>query len=93
MSRLVKRPVAVLCDAAGRPSLLVLDRDRFPVLAVGGHWREWIGVVDGAPERDIRRVETARGISALHNTRRVPGRPTDEDPEPEGEWIPHAWME
>jgi hypothetical protein len=37
------------------------------VLHVHSHHREWIGALEGEPERDVWKVETARGILELHH--------------------------
>src|SRR5688500_18411054 len=68
VSRLVGRPVTVTCDGDDKPLSLLLPGARRPlsVRRVVAHWREWIGVLDGEPERDVWQVETLRGICELH---------------------------
>ena len=40
-----------------------------PILSILAHHREWIGVLDGEPERDVWLVETPDGICELHRSR------------------------
>ena len=69
MSRLDGRPVSVQADADEKPVALCIgnpDTDPLPVVRYLTYWREWIGILDGEPERDVWRVETPRGICELH---------------------------
>jgi hypothetical protein len=66
--------------------LLPGTRDVVRITAVLDHWREWIGVLDGEPERDVWHVETARGTCELHGL----GYPKG-DEEPERSWILFRW--
>ncbi|MDX1931201.1 MAG: hypothetical protein SFU56_01210 [Capsulimonadales bacterium] len=68
MSRRVCEPVTVDCFPNGEPY-----RVRFAgagayctVLAIREHWREWLGALDGEPERDIWQVELPQGVCELH---------------------------
>ncbi len=90
MSRLDGRPAHVACDAAGRPAAFTLaDETRpVPVAAVLDHFREWIGALDGEPERDVWQVETARGVCELHHLR----HPTEDVNDPVGgDWLLFRW--
>jgi len=68
MSRLAGFPAAVSVDDIGRPESIearpALPRTR--VLEVIDRWREWIGILEGMPERDVWLVETPYGIAELH---------------------------
>ena len=88
MSRRVQCPVQVACDPGSRPLCLTLSGASVPVLGVVSHWREWFGVGEGEPERDVWRVETPRGVCELHCLR----HPTEAEPEPaSGSWLLWAW--
>ena len=63
MSRRVNTPATVQTDPDTGVPVRV---DGAPVLAVLDHWREWIGILQSEPERDVWRVELARGICELH---------------------------
>lgn len=80
MSRLDGRPVEVTCDTAGRPEVFTITGEScsLTVRAVFDHWREWIGALDGEPERDVWQVETVRGVCELHHLR----HPTEGADEP-----------
>ena len=67
MSRLVGRAVAVIADHRGAPCRV----DGRAVLHVYSHHREWIGALEGEPERDVWRVETADGIAEMHQIQGV----------------------
>ena len=58
-----------------------------PVTNVAARHREWIGVLDGEPERDIWHVDTPRGPCELHHLR----HPSAEEDEPDGYWILFRW--
>ncbi len=63
MTRLVHQPVTVETDSeTGAPACV----DGVPVRQVLDHFREWIGILQGEPERDIWRVELPRGICEVH---------------------------
>jgi hypothetical protein len=92
VSRLLDRPVSVACRADGSPAAFVWEGSRLVVRDIANHFREWVGALEGAPERDIWRVETAWGICELHHLH----PPADEDKEETGEatagaWILHRW--
>lgn len=91
MSRRARRPVTVTCDPDGAPIALFLpgDREALPVLGLVAYWREWIGVLEGEPERDVWRVETPRGVCELHCLRRPPSEGEEEGAP--GEWILDRW--
>lgn len=77
-------PVSVTTDGVGRPTRVEPNQ---PITAVLSHHREWIGILDGEPERDIWIVETPQGIAELHCL-----RATGEDDKP-GDWILHRWLD
>jgi len=84
---------AVTQDADGRPVAFALPAgpatQTLHVLQVLDHWREWIGILDGEPERDIWRVETdTGGICELHHLR--PPTTAEADP-PTATWLLHGW--
>jgi hypothetical protein len=89
MSRLDGRYLTVETDPRGRPTQFTPHGDRaVPVTGWSKHWREWIGVLDGQPERAIWQVVTEQGACELHHLR----QPTDEDEEPAGgEWVLFRW--
>ena len=93
MSRLVRRPVTVNCAPTGRPVILQENdgEPALPVLAVVEHWREWIGALEGEPERDIWRVETPRGVCELHCLRQPTGAGEELDEAPGGDWLLYGW--
>ena len=63
MSRIVGQPLAVVTNPVGEPCWV----SGWEVLHVHSHHREWIGALEGEPERDVWRVETARGILEIHH--------------------------
>jgi hypothetical protein len=85
VSRLDGRPIRVKTDIEGRPIAFLLpdgspEQKIFRRLA---YWREWIGVLDGEPERDIWRVETIQGgICEIHCLNPIQAAET---------WILHGW--
>jgi hypothetical protein len=105
MSRLVGRPVEVICDNGvpvafrlNGPALItpaacppVNGGQELQVIGLVAHWREWIGVLDGEPERDVWQVETPHGTCELHCLR----HPNDQADEPgendPGEWLLYRW--
>ena len=90
MSRRVRLPVRVACNGLGEPVALLSERfrGRLPVLARLRRWREWIGALDGEPERDVWQVETPQGICELHCVRFPAGDAPDAG---EGEWLLVRW--
>ncbi len=89
MSRLDGRYADVQEDDAGGLSGFTARGNRgiIPVTGKIEHFREWVGALEGAPERDIWRVETPRGTCELHHLR----HPTVEDDEPNGYWLIFRW--
>ena len=89
MSRIDGRYVMVETDTEGRPLSLLPRGERTPVAVEGWarHWREWVGILDGEPERDIWHVLTGRGACELHHLR----QPTADSDEPEGQWVLWRW--
>ena len=89
MSRLDGRYADVEVDGTGGLTGFCIrgERGLVPVLSVAEHFREWIGLLDGEPERDIWRVDTARGSCELHHLR----QPTSGNDEPEGYWVLFRW--
>lgn len=83
MSRRAGHSVVVEVDEEGKPDRLHLaggERDPphrpassaapvVPVLRILTYHREWIGVLDSEPERDVWLVETTDGICELHRLR------------------------
>ena len=94
MSRLDGRPAQVACDAAGRPVAFILAGEKRPVTvaAVLDHFREWIGALEGEPQRDVWQVETAHcGVCELHHLRH-PSHDSDEDNgDKAGAWLLYRW--
>ncbi len=92
MSRRDGRSLGVTCDGVGEPTAILLPGSprSLPVLARLRHWREWIGSLEGEPERDIWIVETERGICELHCLRACPG---EEEPPEGGEWVLARWKD
>ena len=90
MSRLVGRPAHVTCNEEGAPISFRIGGERLtvPVRERVAHWREWIGVLDGEPERDIWRVDTPRGVCELHRLRHPR---EDEDEAKGGRWLLFSW--
>lgn len=103
MSRLVGRPVAVDSAPGGAPaSLRLWDGRDLPVVAVLDRWREWFGVLEGEPERDVWRVDTPAGACELHQIRTAAGvgeaevsggPPAGSSGEACGVWVLHAWLD
>ena len=89
MSRLDGRYADVEMDGMGGMMGFSIrgERDLVPVLSVAETFREWLGVLNGEPERDIWRVDTARGSCELHHLR----HPTAEDDDPQGYWVLFRW--
>ena len=65
MSRVAGQVIAVVTARDGTPALV----GGVEVLHVYSRHREWIGVLEGAPEVDVWRVEVPRGIVELHHLR------------------------
>jgi hypothetical protein len=89
MSRLDGRYADVQQDKMGLPSGFTArgERSVIHVTGVAEHHREWIGVLEGEPERDVWRVETPRGTCELHQLR----HPTAEEDDPYGDWLIFRW--
>jgi hypothetical protein len=92
VSRRLDRPVSVACRADGSPTSFVWEGDRLAIRGALNHFREWVGALDGAPERDIWRVETARGVCELHHMH----PPADAEEAivtaaTAGDWVLHRW--
>lgn len=58
-------PASVVTNPEGAPCWV----NGWEVLHVHSFHREWIGALEGEPERDVWKVETARGILELHRVR------------------------
>lgn len=88
MSRQQGRLIDVKADAEGNPVAFSLPDGSAmqTVVAYLSYWREWIGVLDGEPERDVWCVETTHGICEIHCLRSPLG--TEDSPET---WLLHAW--
>ncbi len=85
MSRLVQQPVEVEttgCDGGPPVAFRLRDGRCFTVASVLDSWREWFGVLEGEPERDVWQVETPAGFAELHC---VYGQ--------SGQWLLHAWLD
>lgn len=80
----VNQPVTVQTDGeTGAPTHV----DGVHVRRVLDHFREWIGILQGEPERDIWRVETAHGICEVHLIQS--GHPGQ--PDHPGHWLLARW--
>ncbi len=88
MSRLDGRWAQVECDERGQPLGITLAGTTapLPVLGIRRHWREWLGALDGEPERDIWQVETPPGVCELHCLREP-----NEDEDSRGQWLLFRW--
>ena len=75
MSRLVEMPVAVVTNPEQEPCVV----NGSQIVQVLSHHREWIGVLEGEPERDVWKVETIRGVLELHYLR------------DSGQWLHARW--
>lgn len=71
--------VAVETDEQGRP--VRVENGAISLLL--DHWREWIGILEGEPQVDVWKVQTARGICELHRRRY---------PDPSGRLDPGCWF-
>lgn len=71
MSRILNQAIDVRCDTNGDPVAIWFPHDSREVRVVTrlAHWREWIGILDGEPERDVWRVALAQGVCELHGVR------------------------
>lgn len=94
MSRIVDIPITVetLEDAGyitpAPAAIVFLDgTPSLPVVRVLGFHRQWVGILQGEPERDVWCVETGRGIARLYGIRR---QTADGEGEVAG-WLLHAW--
>lgn len=58
------------------------------VLHVAGWYREWIGALEGEPERDVWRVETGSGLMELHHLHEPAESLIPADP---GVWLLARW--
>ncbi len=87
MSRVVQCPVYVVCNDWGEPIALTLSaRGRsLPVLSRLSHWREWVGALDGEPERDVWLIELTVGVCEVHCLRQPTQKATSDH------WILHRW--
>ena len=93
MSRLDGRWASVTCDEQGGPQAIRLrgEQGPLPVRAVLRHWREWIGALDGEPERDIWHVDTPLGGCELHHLRRPCEGGAGDDETGPGAWVLFRW--
>ena len=111
MSRRVCLPVRVACTPEDEPVAIGFEGDLpagrgkpylVPIRARISHWREWVGVLDGEPERDVWQVETALGVCELHclryhpcgqgdQTRTAGALESEREAEREGEWLLFRW--
>lgn len=102
MSRLDGRAIRVVSTGPdGAPAAFLLPDSRAAALRqvaqvaqvahVLDHWCEWVGALQGEPERSIWRVELEGGaICELHHRR----CPTADDPDPgpeSGDWLLYRW--
>lgn len=93
MSRLDGRPVQVETDEEGKPLAITFPGATSPerVLLPLAFWREWIGVLDGEPERDIWRVVVKRGVCEIHCLRFPSSVFDGRTPMDKEMWLLHAW--
>lgn len=96
MSRIVQIPIGVECDADGQPVSLVIEHKLplYPVLHHLAHWREWIGVLDGEPQRDVWKIEIERGVCEIHYLSFPKDGESESDPalgERISEWVLARW--
>ncbi len=93
MSRCVNLPIYVECDKNGEPIALAFgpSRSSVPVLKRMKHWREWIGILDGEPERDIWQVELTSGVCELHCLRYPCSTETTSLYPSSGDWLLYRW--
>ena len=77
-------PVRVETDATtGAPHRIEFDRERTFVQEVVGFFREWIGVLEGEPQRDVWHVKDASGrLCELHHLFLPWARQTKRNPAP-----------
>jgi hypothetical protein len=81
MSRRLSRLVSVRCDDTGTPLCILTGGISVPVEGVVDDWREWLGVLDGEPQRDVWIVDTASGVYELHRLH------DDTDGDDAGQWL------
>ena len=89
MSRIDGRWATVACGEDGQPASVQVRGERSPweVLRIVSHWREWLGALEGEPERDIWHVLTARGGCELHGL--CP--PSAGEEAPPAQWVLWRW--
>ena len=89
MSRRVELAVTVTCDNRGVPVSLTFpgNWNAVPIFQPFDHWREWFGIIDGEPERDVWQVETPQGICELHCLR----TPQLDDEPGFSHWLLYRW--
>lgn len=89
MSRMDGRRATVECDGNGRLASVQVAGEHWPweVIRVVSHWREWLGALDGEPERDIWHVLTRRGGCELHGLCPLGA----EENAPPAQWILFRW--
>lgn len=89
MSRLVNLPVEVETDENSRPVSVLLPGHREPLMVadLGSYWVEWIGILQGEPEREIFQAKVGSGICELHCLRKHGDRSKP------GDWVIHRLMD
>jgi hypothetical protein len=85
MSRRLDQEIPVESDGDGVPAVV----GGVAVRQVVEHWREWIGIHDGEPQRDIWVVDIGCGIAEVHCL----SWPDGDVENGEGHWVLHAWRD
>ena len=94
MSRLDGRMIQVETDGDGNPTAFTLPGGTLcqKVINYISYWREWIGILEGEPERDIWWVQTEGGICEIHCLRYLTtDKPDKQAASRESMWLIHAW--
>lgn len=87
MSRIINEAVSVACDESGFPVSFVWQGRRCFARDAGERFREWIGALQGEPERDIWRLDTQQGICELHFLH----PPIMDGDALDGDWLLYRW--
>lgn len=93
MSRRVNQPVAVDAADDGAPVAFCWHDRWHSVRQVLKHTREWIGVLDGEPQRDIFVIRSERGVCELHFSSFPSDDAGDDTVDGSGTWLLAAWCD